>query len=163
MSEATTRRKRILLGQLAARGDCLYATAIARQIKVDYPECHLTWAVGSASRPVLDGNPYIDAIWEIPVAHYGELAPAWAYLRSTAAEMLAKGEVEIGLTFLSEIHDPGVEVVGDLPREISTPTALVGYVSVKSKSPEVAKALLKYLSGPEAEKVYREMGMRAEK
>ena len=35
MSEATTRRKRILLGQLAARGDCLYATAIARQIKAD--------------------------------------------------------------------------------------------------------------------------------
>jgi len=27
-----------------------------------------------------------------------------------AMEMLAKGEVEIGLTFLSEIHDPGVEV-----------------------------------------------------
>ena len=94
MSDATIRRKRILLGQLAARGDCLYATAIARQIKADYPECHLTWAVGSASRPVLDGNPYIDAIWEIPVAHYGELAPAWAYLRSTAAELLAKGEFD---------------------------------------------------------------------
>ena len=34
-----------------------------------------------------------------------------------AMEMLARGEVEIGLTFLSEIHDPGVEVVGDLPRD----------------------------------------------
>src|SRR5258706_10757226 len=78
-------------------------------------------------------------------------------------EMLAKGEVEIGLTFLSEIHDPGVEVVGILPREISTPTALVGYVSTKAKSPEAAKALLKYLSGPEAAVVYKEMGMRAGK
>ena len=48
-------------------------------------------------------------------------------------EMLAKGEVEIGLTFLSEIHDPGVEVVGILPREISAPTALVSYVSTKAK------------------------------
>src|SRR5258706_7428382 len=78
-----------------------------------------------------------------------------------AMEMLAKGEVEIGLTFLSEIHDPGVEVVGILPREISTPTALVGFVSTKAKSTEAAKALLKYLSGPEAAGVYKAMGMRA--
>src|SRR5207237_907713 len=39
-----------------------------------------------------------------------------------AMALLAKGDVEIGLTFLSEITDPGVEVVGPLPREISTPT-----------------------------------------
>jgi molybdate transport system substrate-binding protein len=56
-----------------------------------------------------------------------------------AMEMLAKGEVEIGLTFLSEIHDPGVEVVGILPREISTPTALVGYVLPKRNRPRQRK------------------------
>jgi molybdate transport system substrate-binding protein len=81
-----------------------------------------------------------------------------------AMEMLAKGQVEIGLTFLSEIvDDAGVEVVGILPREISTPTALVGFVSTKAKSPEAAKALLKYLSGPEAAVVYKAMGMQAGK
>ena len=82
---------------------------------------------------------------------------------AVAIEMLAKGEVEIGLTFLSEIHDPGVEVVGILPREISAPTALVGFVSVKAKSPEAAKALLDYLSSPEATRVYKAMGMQAGK
>src|SRR5205085_9940684 len=48
-----------------------------------------------------------------------------------AMELLAKGEVDIGLTFIiSEIiTEPGVEVVGSLPRDISTPTALVGFVS----------------------------------
>lgn len=36
-----------------------------------------------------------------------------------AMEMLAKGEVDIGLTFISEIiTEPGVEVVGPLPRDI---------------------------------------------
>ena len=74
---------------------------------------------------------------------------------------LRQCEVKIGLTFLSGIHDPGVEVVGILPREISTPTALVGFVSAKAKSPEVAKALLNYLSSPEAAQVYKEMGMQA--
>jgi len=43
-----------------------------------------------------------------------------------AMELLAKGEVDIGLTFISEIiTEPGVEVTGPLPRDISTPTALV--------------------------------------
>ena len=55
--------------------------------------------------------------------------------------MLAKGEVDIGLTFISEIiTEPGVEVVGPLPRDISTPTVLVGYVSAHThRSPTLPK------------------------
>ena len=67
-----------------------------------------------------------------------------------AMTMVAKGEVEIGLTFLSEMGDPGIDVVGPLPRQISTPTALVGFVSTHAKDPAAAKALLKYLSSPNA-------------
>ncbi len=59
-------RKRILLGQLASNGDCLYATTVARQIKTDYPDCHLTWAIGSRWRSIIDGNPDVDEVWEIP-------------------------------------------------------------------------------------------------
>jgi molybdate transport system substrate-binding protein len=76
-------------------------------------------------------------------------------------ELLAKGEVDIGLTFISEIiTEPGVEVVGPLPRDISTPTALVGFVSLHAREPEAAKALLRYLSSPEAAVVYKERGMQ---
>ena len=78
-----------------------------------------------------------------------------------AMELLAKGEVDIGLTFISEIiTEPGVEVVGPLPRDISTPTVLVGFVSAHSKEPEAAKALVRYLSSPEAAAVYKERGMQ---
>jgi len=77
-----------------------------------------------------------------------------------AMALLAKGQVDIGLTFLSEITDPGVEVVGALPREISTPTALVGFVSSHTKVPEAAKALLSYLSSADAATVYRSCGMQ---
>lgn len=77
-----------------------------------------------------------------------------------AMVVLAKGEVEIGLTFLSEIHDDGVEVVGVLPREISTPTGLVAYVAAKAKSRAAATALLQYLSSAQAAQVYRAMGMQ---
>jgi molybdenum ABC transporter molybdate-binding protein len=77
-----------------------------------------------------------------------------------AMALLAKGEVDIGLTFLSEITDPGVDAVGVLPREISTPTMLVGFVSAQTKSPDAAKALLQYLSSPDAAPVYRANGMQ---
>jgi molybdate transport system substrate-binding protein len=80
---------------------------------------------------------------------------------AAAMAALAKGDVEIGLTFISEIiTEPGVESVGALPREISTPTALVGFVSAHTKSPAAARALLTYLSSPEAAVVYKTRGMQ---
>ena len=79
---------------------------------------------------------------------------------AAAMAMVAKGEADIGLTFLSEMDDPGVDAVGALPREISTPTALVGFLSAHAKAPEAAKALLKYLSSSDAAKVYRASGMQ---
>jgi molybdate transport system substrate-binding protein len=79
---------------------------------------------------------------------------------AAAMAMVAKGEVDIGLTFLSEMDDPGIDAVGALPREISTPTALVGFLSAHAKAPAAAKALLKYLSSSDAAKVYRASGMQ---
>jgi molybdate transport system substrate-binding protein len=95
-----------------------------------------------------------------------QMAPKIKIARGGAAAMasLAKGEVEIGLTFISEIlTEPGVEAVGPLPRAISTPTALVGFVSAHAKSPEAAKALLAYLSSPAAAEVYKKVGMQPSK
>jgi molybdate transport system substrate-binding protein len=78
-----------------------------------------------------------------------------------AMALLAKGEVDYGLTFISEIiTEPGVEVVGPLPRDISTPTALVGFLSARATEPEAARALLRYLSSPEAGAVYKANGMQ---
>ncbi len=93
---------------------------------------------------------------------FDEMKPKIVRVQGGAAAMavIAKGEVELGLTFLSEIHDPGVDVVGILPREISTPTGLVGFIHAKAKSPVAAKALLDYLSSAEAAKVYKETGMQ---
>jgi len=77
-----------------------------------------------------------------------------------AMAMAAKGEVEIGLTFMSEMGDPGIDIVGPLPKEISPPTVLVGFVSTHAKDPAAAKALLDYLSSPEAAAVYKAQGMQ---
>ena len=70
------------------------------------------------------------------------------------------GDIDFAVSFATEINDPGAEVVGPLPREISTPTSLVGFVSAHSKSPETAKALLSYLSSSEAAVAYKACGMQ---
>ena len=74
--------------------------------------------------------------------------------------MLTSGDIDFALTFPSEVNDPGVEIVGQLPKEISTPTGLVGFVSSHAKSPDDAKALLKYLSSPQAAAAYKACGMQ---
>jgi molybdate transport system substrate-binding protein len=74
--------------------------------------------------------------------------------------LLTNGDIDFAVSFASEINDPGVEVVGPLPRQISTPTALVGFISAHAKSPEAAKALLSYLSSSDAAVAYKACGMQ---
>ena len=73
--------------------------------------------------------------------------------------LVAMGEVEIGLTFQSEINVTGIDVVGTLPRELLPPTALVGFVSSHAKHPAAAKAFLEFLASPEAAATYSKLGM----
>lgn len=77
-----------------------------------------------------------------------------------AMTMAANGEAEIGLTFMSEMENSGIDVIGPLPAGISTPTKLVGFVSAHAKNPTAAKALLDYLTAPEAAAVYNRLGMQ---
>lgn len=56
------RFNKILLVQLYSNGDCLYATAVARQIKKDHPDCHLTWAIAAFCKDIIKHNPYVDDV-----------------------------------------------------------------------------------------------------
>jgi molybdate transport system substrate-binding protein len=71
-----------------------------------------------------------------------------------AMAMVAKGEVDFGLTFVSEMGDPGVELVGPLPASICPPTHLVGFIATKSKDPKTAKQLLDFLASKQAAPFY---------
>lgn len=75
-------------------------------------------------------------------------------------QLLTRGDIDFAVTYASEVSDPGVEVVGPLPREISIPTGLVGFLSAHAKAPEAAKALLSYLSSPDAAAAYQACGMQ---
>ncbi len=76
-----------------------------------------------------------------------------------AMKVTAAGDAEIGLTFLSEMEDPGIDVVGPLPKSISPPTVLVAFVSAHAKDPAAAKKLVAYISSKEAASAYKAQRM----
>jgi molybdate transport system substrate-binding protein len=66
-------------------------------------------------------------------------------------ELVAKGEVELGIAQASEIVPiAGVQLVGPLPGELGSLTLFTGGVGAESGSADAAKALIEFLSGPEA-------------
>lgn len=95
-------RRRVLLGQLAANGDCVYATTVARQIKADDPECHLTWAIGSAYRQVIQHNPHVDEVWEIPLERHEDMASAWRAFECQVGECRRRGDFDD--VYLTQIY-----------------------------------------------------------
>lgn len=80
---------------------------------------------------------------------------------TTLLELLVKGDIDLALTYVSEVNNSNVKVVGPLPTSISSPTKLVGFVSAHAKSPDGARAVLNYLSSPEATLAYEACGMQA--
>ena len=79
----------------------------------------------------------------------------WVQNGGLVQESVAKGETEIALgPYLSDMRNPGLDVVGALPPEASTPVDITGFLSTSVKDPKAAKALLTYLSSHEAAPVY---------
>jgi len=68
---------------------------------------------------------------------------------------VANGQAEIGMTLLPGMSDPGIDVVGPLPREVSPPIVVIGFVSTHAKDPTAARQLLAFLASPEAAAVYK--------
>jgi molybdate transport system substrate-binding protein len=101
----------------------------------------------------------IDEQIEVKLKRVRGTGPNGAGGGNVATAMVANGEAEMVMTFFSEMDVPGVDKVGMLPREISPRTALVGFVSTHARNPAAAKALLLYLSSPEAAAVYKSVGM----
>ncbi len=85
---------RLLLGQLGANGDCLYATILARQLRHDYPDARITWAVSSHCAGLLRNNPFVDEIWEIPVSDWDQHEMAWRVFEREAMRRLIRHEFD---------------------------------------------------------------------
>ena len=77
-----------------------------------------------------------------------------------AALAVASGEAEIGMTQISEILPyGGAELVGPFPKEIQLTTSFAAAVGANSNQSEPAKALIKFLTAPEAAPVFKTKGL----
>jgi molybdate transport system substrate-binding protein len=89
-----------------------------------------------------------------------QLKPKLKLLPGGVGEAVTSGEIEIGMTQISEIlPHPGAELVGPLPPDLQSYTYFSAGMSAASKDAEAAKALVKFLSGPEAQAIIKAKGM----
>jgi len=80
-----------------------------------------------------------------------------------AAELVAKGEAELGVAQGSEIVPvAGAQLVGPLPGELASTTVFAAGVGAESKSPAAAKALIEFLTGPQAAATFKAKGFEPE-
>jgi molybdate transport system substrate-binding protein len=81
-------------------------------------------------------------------------------LPTSAAEGVARGEVELALSPISEVvAAPGAELAGPVPVELQTYLVLTAAVSADSKDPAAAKSLLDFLTAPSVAPVIKAKGM----
>lgn len=78
----------------------------------------------------------------------------------TVGELVAQGDAEIGVTAIATlIATPGIEIVGPIPKEIQSYVAFQGAVSANATIPEAAKALIRFVTGPNSIPVIKSKGM----
>jgi molybdate transport system substrate-binding protein len=74
--------------------------------------------------------------------------------------IIASGEVEIGFQQVSELSQyEGVDYVGPLPAEVQNYTVFSSGIMSGAKEAEAARALVRYITSPQAAAVYRKRGM----
>jgi molybdate transport system substrate-binding protein len=89
-----------------------------------------------------------------------QLKPKLKLLQGGVGEAVTSGEIEIGMTQISEIlPHPGADLVGPLPPDLQSYTYFSAGISAASKDAEAAKALLKFLAGTDALAVIKAKGM----
>lgn len=78
-----------------------------------------------------------------------------------AADVVAKGEAEIGVGQTSEIVPvAGAEVLGPLPGELNSVTLFAAGIGASTQASDAAKSLVAFLTGPVAKPVFSAKGFQ---
>jgi molybdate transport system substrate-binding protein len=76
------------------------------------------------------------------------------------SKRLEDSNIDIGMLMLSDMlpEKDKYDIVGVLPRQISTPVPVVGFISTHASDLAGAKALLQYLASTDAEAIWKDAG-----
>jgi molybdate transport system substrate-binding protein len=79
----------------------------------------------------------------------------WVPTGGVVQEAVAKGEYELALgPYLSDMRNPGLDVVGALPPDASYVVDVTGFLSTSAKDSKAARALLDFLASHDRAPVY---------
>jgi len=82
------------------------------------------------------------------------------YRNARGAEAVASGEVELGITQISEIlYQKGTELAGPLPPEIQNYTNFSAAISAGAKQPGAAQEFIKYFASADAVRMMKANGL----
>lgn len=75
-------------------------------------------------------------------------------------ELVARGDADMGFQQVSELlHVKGIDYLGPLPADIQNITVFSAGLHAAAPAPDAAKALVKFLTAPEASPMIKKMGM----
>ncbi len=78
----------------------------------------------------------------------------------TVGELVAAGEAEVGVTAIATLMaTPGLDIVGRIPAEIQAYVVFEAALSADTAIPDAAKALIEFVTGPDAHAVIASKGM----
>jgi molybdate transport system substrate-binding protein len=83
----------------------------------------------------------------------------FAATSTAVGDLVAKGEADVCIYYFNEMINPGLDVVGRLPKQVAPPVKVVAFISSHTKDAKAAKALVDYLTSPEAEAGYEKDGL----
>ena len=91
------RPRRVVLILPCCIGDVMLATATLKALRRGYPDAHITWAVGSWSRPAVEGHDLLDAVLDtgeaaLPVHTPGDLV--------NFARLLREGDYDLAVSLV---------------------------------------------------------------
>jgi len=156
-------------GKLRARVD-LAKSGVGVAVRAGLPRPDISTAAAlkhallAAKSIVLSSGPssnYLPTMFE-KMGIAGELKPKITQIGPGlgVGDALARGEGEIGFTQMSELMSVrGIDYLGPLPPEVQLVTVFSAGVHTAAPTPDAARALLKFLTGPEAAPVLRRHGM----
>jgi molybdate transport system substrate-binding protein len=75
-------------------------------------------------------------------------------------ELVARGEADLGFQQVSELmHVKGIDYLGPLPADIQSVTVYSAALHAAAPAPDAARALIRFLTAPEAGPIIRKIGM----
>ena len=99
--------ERVLICLTGNNGDCLHGALLARQIKHDTPNVHITYAIAASRTNLLINNPNINEIWSISDKPGVNFLDMTRLIEAEAMRRHARGEFD--RLYLSQIWPSNVQ------------------------------------------------------